>query len=89
MRPFSPVSRRFSSSSSVRILPPARTFQGASARPKFQCKGGEVDLINVVGTFRSSHGDYIALEGAFQDAPCALVDNEWSQCVVSCVLVGF
>ena len=51
--------------------------------------GGEVDLINVVGTFRSSHGDYIAFEGAVQDVPGALIYNERSQCAVSRVLVGF
>ena len=55
----------------------------------FNVRVGELHLISVEGTFGSSHGDYIALEGAVQDVPCALVDDKWSQCVVSRVLVGF
>ena len=37
-RPFSPLAARFSSSASVRNLPPARTFHGAIAIPKHQKK---------------------------------------------------
>lgn len=77
--PFSPDSRLRCSSASVRILPPARTFQGAKAIP------AHAELVNeladtrqqaVVFTFHLCQQQDLALEVPLKNAPSTLVDYE-------------
>ena len=103
VRPFSPVSRLCASSASVRSLPPASTSHGASARPArggvrpeprgdagVGRRAGSVERGAGEGrihTFVAGHGDDLALEGALEDVPLALVDAERGLAVIARVLV--
>lgn len=84
--PFSPVLRLFSSSSSVLMWPPARTFQGARAIPVKNGAAQEASVtknyITIIPkeicelTFMFAHGKNLALDVSLHNGVCCLINDE-------------